>query len=335
MPRTKKLAHKQSGRRPKDTTTSYRTFQSDEAEDRYNSFTYGRSFCPEKGFMLKNTPTMGHGQRTVYVLGVQVPIDKDTINQFYDLEEVDYLHTEYVTNATEKWLESALANVCVDGIVWIVSTQGALTIPRISLTPQYKVWYHFLKTRLIPSMDIQAVSKDRVLLLDSIISGRPIDVGKIIYQELCACANKKGGSLWFPFLITGLCSKSGVPMFDTEERLSSKGAIATIAIARITHIKLPGGNQEHPPSDDEEQGQASQATTSRNVATSSSRGPKMHAQQQQYWTYAKQRDSALKKSLHKNFTKPIFPFPAFPERVLEPSVAEENSEDAEEDNEDD
>ncbi|GMN38006.1 hypothetical protein TIFTF001_042743 [Ficus carica] len=127
----------------------------------------------------------------------------------------------------------------------------------------------------------------------------------------------------------------GVPMFDTEERLSSKGAIATIAIARITQIKLPGGNQEHPPSDDEEQGQASQATTSRNVATSSSRGPKMHAQQQQYWTYAKQRDFALKKSLHKNFTKPIFPFPAFPERVLEPSVAEENSEDAEEDNEDD
>ena len=46
----------------------------------------------------------------------------------------------------------------------------------------------------------------------------------------------------------------------------------------------------------------------------------MHKQQQQYWEYAQQRDLALKKSLQKNFTKPIFPFPEFPEGVLEPVV---------------
>ena len=118
MPRIKKLAHKQSGRRPRDTITSYRTFQSDEAEDWYDKFTSERFFYPEKGFLLQNTPTMGYyefihsviakhhwwqfcthatdavvpivrelyshfigdGQRTVYVRGVQVPIDKDTIN---------------------------------------------------------------------------------------------------------------------------------------------------------------------------------------------------------------------------------------------------------------
>ena len=54
----------------------------------------------------------------------------------------------------------------------------------------------------------------------------------------------------------------------------------------------------------------------------------MHKQQQQqYWEYAQQRDLALKKSLQNNFTKPIFPFPEFPEGVLEPVVlsdAEEN-----------
>lgn len=51
MPRTKKVAHKQTGRKPKDTTTSYRTFQSDEAKDRYEKFTSDRTFC-------QNTPTM-------------------------------------------------------------------------------------------------------------------------------------------------------------------------------------------------------------------------------------------------------------------------------------
>ncbi|GMN51318.1 hypothetical protein TIFTF001_020462 [Ficus carica] len=177
MPHTKKLAHKQSGRRPKDTTSSYRTFQSNEAVDRYDKFTSGRSFCPVKGFLLQNTPAMGYDefihsiiakhhwqqfyahptndvvpivrefyahftgdeQRTVYVQGVQVLIDKDTVNQFYGLEETNDLHTEYAPNAIEEWLASALATVCVDGTVWTVSTQGTLKIPRISLTPQYGV----------------------------------------------------------------------------------------------------------------------------------------------------------------------------------------------------
>ncbi|EXB62771.1 hypothetical protein L484_000343 [Morus notabilis] len=52
---------------------------------------------------------------------------------------------------------------------------------------------------------------------------------------------------------------------------------------------------------------------------------RMHKQQQQYWAYAEQRDNALKKSLQKNFTKPVFPFPEFPEEVLEPVVSEDNA----------
>ena len=51
----------------------------------------------------------------------------------------------------------------------------------------------------------------------------------------------------------------------------------------------------------------------------------MHSQQQQYWNYAKRRDLALKKSLQKNFTEPIFPFPEFPDDVLAPVAADEAS----------
>ncbi|GMN62436.1 hypothetical protein TIFTF001_031515 [Ficus carica] len=329
MPCTKKVSHKQSGRKPRDTTTSYRTFQSDEAEDRCEKFTSKRSFCPEKGFLLQDTPTMGYdefihsviakhqwrqfcshpitavvpivrefyayftweGEKTVYVRGVQVPIDKDTINRFYGLEEAYDLHTEFAANANETWLESILENVYVEGTRWNISAQGALAIQQNNLTPQCKVRYHFLKTRLMPSTDVQMVSKDRVLLLDSIISK------------------------------AGLCFSSGEPVFDTEERLSSKGAITTIAIAQIMQIKMIRENQEQSPIDEKEQGPAPQATYSRNAAASSSRGPlpaeliqslkmleqrmslteiqqyqtmemlqQMNRQQQQYWTYAKQQD---------------------------------------------
>ncbi|GMN64422.1 hypothetical protein TIFTF001_033501 [Ficus carica] len=157
------------------------------------------------------------GQGSVYVRGVQVPIDETTINHFYGLDDIEDLHTELVSNTPPECLEKALENVCIAGTAWIVSPQGKLTIPRASLTPQCNVWYHFLKTRLMPSTHVQTVSKDRVLLLDSIISGRSINVGATISKELGVCATKKCGSLWFPTLITSLCVRSGVPIFDNEE----------------------------------------------------------------------------------------------------------------------
>ena len=58
----------------------------------------------------------------------------------------------------------------------------------------------------------------------------------------------------------------------------------------------------------------------------------MERQQYQVWKYIKAKDIALKKSLQRNFNKPMDQFPAFPEEVLEPWV--ENSSRNEEDEED-
>ena len=58
----------------------------------------------------------------------------------------------------------------------------------------------------------------------------------------------------------------------------------------------------------------------------------MERQQYQVWKYIKAKDIALKKSLQRNFNKPMDQFPAFPEDVLEPWV--ESSSRNEEDEED-
>ncbi|GMN73106.1 hypothetical protein TIFTF001_053638 [Ficus carica] len=242
-----------------------------------------------------------------------------------------------------------------------------MTIPRTSLTPQCKIWYHFLKTRLMPSTHGQTVSKDRILLLDSIISGRSINVGTIIFEGLGVCAKKKCGSLWFPALITSLCVRSGVPIFDNEERLLfSKGAIDDSAIARLLQSKMAEGPSEQPRDHEKEAGPAPSAPSNHTATASSSRGPtpadlttslrmleqrmslaevqqyqtmemlqQMHSQHQQYWNYAKRRDVALKKSLQKNFTKPIFPIPDFPDDVLAPIAADEENDEVGEDDEED
>ncbi|GMN62680.1 hypothetical protein TIFTF001_031761 [Ficus carica] len=244
---------------------------------RYENFIFEQSFCPEKGFLLQDTPIMGYdefihlvitkhkwrqfcshptvavmpivrefynylikeGQKMVYVCGVKVPIDKDTINRFYGLEGAEDWHTAFTENVDETQLQTMLEHICVEGYAQNISAQGAMTILRNNLTPQFKVWYHFLKTHLMSSIIVQTVSKDRVVLLESIILGRPIDC---------------------------------VSVFDTKEWLSSKGAITTIAIARIMQIKVNKGNQEQPPNDEEEQDPVPQPTASRNATSSNNRG---------------------------------------------------------------
>ncbi|GMN58163.1 hypothetical protein TIFTF001_027259 [Ficus carica] len=270
MPRTKKVAHKQSRRRPRDTTTSYRTFQSDEAKDRYEKFTYERFFSLEKCFCCKTPPLWGEGKKMVYARGVQVPIDKDTIYRLYGLEGADNLNTVFIENTDEIRLE----HVCVEGTTWNSFAQGAMTMLRNNLTPQYKSPL----SRAAPLMWVNSFTKNSVLVRAS--SGvirtppkimRPDNEKepKTFYDQPC----HHHGGLWFPSLITCLCSRSSVTVFDTEDRLLLKGAITTIAITRITQIKINRGNQEQPHIDGNKQDPASQPTTSRNAVASSSRGP--------------------------------------------------------------
>ncbi|GMN72163.1 hypothetical protein TIFTF001_054690 [Ficus carica] len=251
------------------------------------------------------------------------------------------MHQEFAANAPAERLESALEHVCVPGTTWTVSAQGKLTVSRASLTPQCKVWYHFLKTHLMPSTHVQTVSKDHILLLDSIISGQAIDVGRIIFQNLGTCAAKKCGSLWFPSLVTSLCARNGVPMFDTEEQLlCSSGVITKNTIARLLHGQMAEGPTQPPRTQNDDAGQAPQAPTSSTAAASSNRDSTqadlINSLQmlERRMSLAEQRDVALKKSLQKNFTKPIFPFPEFPDGMLEPIAADEVDEEDEDDQED-
>ena len=110
-------------------------------------------------------------------------------------------------------------------------TWPAITLHQ--LKPHAKVWYHFLKFRLMPFTHVQTISRDRMLLLFSILNEKSINVGNIIVEEIRYCAPRNSGSLFFPSLITQLCLKAGVPVSSEEERICNKGAITAQTIARI------------------------------------------------------------------------------------------------------
>ena len=90
----------------------------------------------------------------------------------------------------------------------------------------------------------QTVSRDRVAMVDAILSGKPLNVGRIISKQIYVCANRKKSSLPFPSLISALCFASDVPIADEEERLKLGGVIIPAAIARIVHDKV----EQDPPS---------------------------------------------------------------------------------------
>ena len=78
-----------------------------------------------------------------------------------------------------------------------------------------KVWYHFITSRLIPTMNVCEVTAKRDLLNFATIQEIPFDVGQVIEDAILYNRDTKM-NLGHPFLIYGLCKNVGVPLEDNE-----------------------------------------------------------------------------------------------------------------------
>ena len=222
---TKKVTHKNAGLGKRE-QSSAKIFECEAAETRFNESVSKRSFCLEKGFILQDNDTQWYlpfvhsvitmhswkqfcahlddvcvpivrefysnltkeYQDVVYVWGKQVPIGSHSINSYFGITSEADEHAEYVASVDEAELNSVMADLCVAGVEWTTSPQGALTFLRSDLKLEAKVWYHFLKTRLLATTHIQTVTRECALLLHSIFQGQQINIDHIIHQEICACA---------------------------------------------------------------------------------------------------------------------------------------------------
>ncbi|KAH1097513.1 hypothetical protein J1N35_014434 [Gossypium stocksii] len=109
-------------------------------------------------------------------------------------------------------LNQFLTDLCLDWTKLIVYRNGCDTFECVTLKPHRRVWYHFLKTRLIPSTQNSTISKERLLVLCSIMMGRNINVGSIIFREVHHYSEKNFGILIFLSLITTICYSVKVPI---------------------------------------------------------------------------------------------------------------------------
>ncbi|KAH1038539.1 hypothetical protein J1N35_040282 [Gossypium stocksii] len=147
----------------------------------------------------------------VPVRGIKVPINLNAINKFFELPDVE--NDEYsslISNIKPELLQEILKELTVEGSNWTVSKQGTYTCQREYLTPITNVWFYFIRFSLLPSSHGTTILLERMALLYSILTGKTIDVGKIILKEIRNCAVRHSGPTYFPFTITILCLKAEI-----------------------------------------------------------------------------------------------------------------------------
>ncbi|KAK5842401.1 hypothetical protein PVK06_004753 [Gossypium arboreum] len=129
-------------------------------------------------------------------------------------------------------LQEILEELTVLGFKWVVSKKGIHTFRREYLTPLVKVWFYFIRFSLMPSSYGTTISLERMVLLYSIITGKTIDVGKIILRELRNCAIRHSSLAYFPFTITILCLKAKI-LANVKKTGYSQGTITDWDLYRI------------------------------------------------------------------------------------------------------
>ena len=225
------------------------------AAKRFGLISANRSFIKEKGFhhpedffcqtitnkrwralcqLYRPTATMvvqefyanldSHVHKKVRVRGVWVKFYAKSINEYYNLEPVDFEAFDRLYAAPNY---PEILRVLTNGKgEWKLNREGhAVHFKTKHLAYIPKVWHHFITSRLIPTTNVCEVTVKRALLNFAILQDIPFDVGQVIEDEILYNRDVKT-NLRHPFLIFGLCRKVGVPLEDNETWIHSIKAIS-------------------------------------------------------------------------------------------------------------
>ena len=134
------------------------------------------------------------GQTFSMVRGLKVSFSSITVNMHYGLPKVKDEYPDLLEKISGEELNQLLQDLAVEGTTWLKEAgEGPLKCSRPALKPVAKVWYHIIRTRLLPTTHIKMVSKERLVLLHCILENKRINIGHLIEREIFACAFKLKG----------------------------------------------------------------------------------------------------------------------------------------------
>ena len=107
------------------------------------------------------------------VRGIKVSFSASSINMHFGLSDIEDEYTALLDNVSREDLNSMLKELIIEGTKWLKDKgEGLLKCFRPTLQPLAKVWYHVIRTRLLPTTHIETVNKERLVLLHCILKNR-------------------------------------------------------------------------------------------------------------------------------------------------------------------
>ncbi len=214
---------------PQWTQDESQRFVNEEAFSRFTSEVKGRKVHHEKGFLLSKKEHYGlpkeiadtidfhqwskfvahpdnpiislvrefyaniltPGQTFSMVRGLKISFSSTSVNMHFGLAEFKDDYASLVDKISGEELNKMLQELTVEGTTWLAEAEnGPLKCSRSVLKPIPKVWYHIIRTHLLPTTHIETVSKDRLVLLHCILENKKINIGSLIEKEISVCAFK-------------------------------------------------------------------------------------------------------------------------------------------------
>ncbi|QCE06191.1 hypothetical protein DEO72_LG9g1202 [Vigna unguiculata] len=142
-----------------------------------------------------------------YVREKRVPFDVDTINEFLGTQLADDMECQFSVLDDEGMAPREL----IQALYLAGEGFHRGTIQRGSLHPLARFWLAFVHANISPCSHVSDLMEGRATILYTILTGRVMDVGHFIANEIHWCANAAGkAALGHNSLITHLCSLAGV-----------------------------------------------------------------------------------------------------------------------------
>ncbi|KAL3833831.1 hypothetical protein ACJIZ3_008567 [Penstemon smallii] len=155
--------------------------------------------------------------QSVKVRGIDVSISEDLINEYYGLDVYkDGDQDEYTTlcqSHIDK--EEVIKVICEKQPEWMDREKTLIRVGSLK-KESCNPWFKFVISRFLPKIQISTVTMDRALLVYCIVTGKKINVGKVIYGSMEKASKSNAVSLYFPSLITYFCKRAGVPREENE-----------------------------------------------------------------------------------------------------------------------
>ncbi|KAH9802215.1 hypothetical protein KPL71_001288 [Citrus sinensis] len=114
-------------------------------------------------------------QHNIWVRNTLVLLDSRVINAFYNLPaEITCEYAKLCDKLTPKKWTTIFTTLTIEGASW--ANEEGRVVNRIDLKPIAKVWVKILKSRLMPTTHTTTVSQERLVSLNVLVRGLPIDV---------------------------------------------------------------------------------------------------------------------------------------------------------------